>query len=60
MVDNPTMLPDEYEFMKGRGDTGAAGSAIFDFCVEFGWMDHLGIVTPRGQQAIAEYESSNR
>lgn len=54
--DTPTMLSDEYEFMKGRGHEGAAGAAIFEFCIEFGWLDHLGILTAQGQKAIEEYE----
>lgn len=53
------MTKDEYLFLKGlwSGFSGAAFYAVGDTCYEFGWIDDLGIVTPKGEKAIEEYEN---
>lgn len=50
----------EYELLTGNwdGPPGAALNQCFEFCVEEGWMDHLGIVTPKGRKAVEEYEQN--
>lgn len=56
---HPDMNNYEYDMLKGnrRSQTGTAAAAVFGFCQEFGWLDTLGILTPRGQRAINEYET---
>lgn len=55
---NSDMTKWEYQVLTQTwdGPYGAAWNAASEFCIEFGWMDHFGIVTPKGQRAIEEYE----
>lgn len=38
---------------------GAAWNVCCENCLELGWMDHFGLVTPKGQEAIQQYEEQN-
>lgn len=48
----------EYQFLKGEwdGPPGAALNQTYEFCLEAGWCDYHGRVTPSGTKAIEEYE----
>lgn len=51
----------EYKLLTGNWDgplDGVIATIIFETCVEEGWMDHLGIVTPKGRKAVEEYEQN--
>ncbi len=50
----------EYDYLKGawKGVGGAAYNAVGEWCIEEGLTDHFGFVTPKGQEAIEEYENS--
>lgn len=39
-----------------EGPHGAAWNATAEFCIEEGWMDHFGIITPKGYKAIEQFE----
>ncbi len=41
-----------------EGVSGAAWCAAYEFCQEFGWIDHNGDVTDKGREALKEYENS--
>lgn len=53
------MTDDEYAFMTDREwdakDQAAFYQASID-CYENGWIDNFGLITPKGQQAIEEFE----
>ena len=43
-----------------EGPAGAGWNATAEFCLEAGWMDHMGFVTPKGQAAIDYYEKHKK
>lgn len=45
----------EYKILTKSWD-GVEGAA--EFCIESGFMDYSGVVTPKGQRAIEDYERS--
>jgi hypothetical protein len=53
------MTNDEYAFMTDREwdakDQKAFYQASVD-CYENGWIDNFGLITPKGQKAIEEFE----
>lgn len=53
------MTDDEYAFMTDREwrpeDEAAFFRASVD-CYENGWIDNFGLITPKGQKAIEEFE----
>lgn len=50
----------DYEFLKGQWDgvRGAAYNTVGEDLYEAGMIDDFGFVTPTGQKAIEEYETS--
>ncbi len=50
----------EYEILTNSwtGPPGAGYNAAYEFCQEFGWIDHNGDVTDKGREALKEYENS--
>ena len=38
------------------GTYGAAYNACAEICIENGWMDHFGFVSPKGYRAIEAFE----
>ena len=51
------MTPTEFAFLKGDPDDNLGNyyEAGLD-CYEAGWIDDLGFVTPKGANAMKEYE----
>lgn len=55
----PDMDCYEYDLVTKRWlpeDNRLSYTQTYEFCIEMGWLDHLGILTPRGQRAVEEYE----
>ena len=50
----------EYKILTKSWDwvEGATLYAATEFCIESGFMDYSGVVTPKGQKAIEDYERS--
>lgn len=48
----------EYQILTQSWDDvyGAAFNACSEICIENGWMDHFGFVTPKGDRAIDAFE----
>ncbi len=58
MPDKPTIHEYQVLTKSWDGAYGAGWNAACEFCIEAGWMDHFGIVTPKGHKAIEAYEGS--
>ena len=54
----PKMNRFDYEFLTGTWDgvKGAAYNQTYEFCKEFGWCNQAGLPTPKGLEAVKEYE----
>ncbi len=51
------MTKDEYAFLsdKWQGKDGKAYQAVGESCYEMGWIDDLGLLTPKGDENMVLY-----
>ena len=56
------MSKSEYEFLSNQWPEphGLAWENTGEICLENGWMDHFGFVTPSGAKAMERYEARAR
>lgn len=59
MAKQGDMTEYEYQILTNTwdGPYGAAWNVACETCIEFGWMDHFGTVTPKGYRAMKEYQN---
>lgn len=53
----------EYEMLTGQAMMTEYNKVeymnCFEFCLELGWLDHLGITTAKGKAALEVYEQAH-